>query len=224
MNRPPKKNKADRLHEAVSAGITVFPPLGSAVSKLIDSYLPSGYERRRRAWEEQVADVLTRLQEDLKKTEEQLAEIDELLTTLLIATPIAIREPAKIEFLKQAIYKSGFSEPSDQTYHAVFMRFVDELTPLHLRLLAFLGKPTDFLGKDGAPLTPSTILMRTFVRAAIPELGDCELLALLLQELHARQLIPRQYTSLERPEQLEDRLKQSYLTDFGQRFLRFIKD
>ncbi len=224
MDQPPTKDKKDRLQEAVSAGVTLVPVVGSAASKLIDSYLPSGYKRRRRAWEEQVADVLSRLQTDLDKTAEQLAEIDQLLTTLLIATPIAIREPEKTEVLKQAIYKSALPDQADKTYHAIFLRFVDELTPLHLRLLAFLMKPTDFLGMDGAPLTPSVILMETFIKAAIPELSDRELLTHLLQELQARQLIPPTATSLREGKQLVDRLNQTYVTDFGRRFVHFIKD
>jgi hypothetical protein len=141
MNSPPEKTKADTTYAFAKALVGFVPVAGHALAILMEQFLAPPIEKRRDEWARQLASVITELQRrDSLMTIESLRDNESFISAVLQASQTAIRthRVEKIEFLKQAVLSAaGPRAPSDDKQQ-MFFRIVDELTPIHVRVLTQL--------------------------------------------------------------------------------------
>jgi hypothetical protein len=71
---------------------------------------------------------------------------EKLITTILVATDAAGRthQQEKLEALRNACLHVASNTDVDEQYVLVFVRLIDDLTPLHLKVLTNLADPPGF--------------------------------------------------------------------------------
>lgn len=192
--KTPKKTKADAAHSMVKAAFGSVPVIGAGAAELMSSIITAPFEKRKMEWIESIAERVKQLEEKIEGiTSETLAQNDSFVTAVLEAGHIAVRthQEEKLEALRNAVINTALpSAPSDDL-QSIFINYVADLTPWHLRVLAFFSDPTKW-GEthrikypnwtNGAP---STVLEHTF-----PELrGNRDFYILLTRDLDNRGLM-----------------------------------
>lgn len=205
--------------------------LGDAVDKIVASALPAGlggvYElymdaparRREEAWKEYIHDTVVGLAHWHNNLEDDEVFHDAVYHSTRIA--LGTHQEGKLEALRNALGNSVGPGAPEADEQARFFRYVDELSPAHIRVLEFLDDPTiahRYLtppGSDGRPVTVGVLLNRW-----LPEVAqDSELYGLILDDLVRLRLAP-DLSHLATDPGLHD----SHTTGFGSRFLRFISN
>ncbi|TOO00399.1 hypothetical protein CGH46_22250, partial [Vibrio parahaemolyticus] len=79
-------------------------------------------------------------------TPEKLSEHDAFISAYLQASNIAVRthQEEKIKALNNAVKNTVLNNEIDETLKLMFIRFIDEMTPLHFRILHFLSTPEHY--------------------------------------------------------------------------------
>ena len=128
----------------------------------------------------------------------------------------------KLEALRNAVLNTAVTPLIEEDLHHIFLNFVDELTPWHMRVLKFLDDPEEWLRQSSIPIpkkalgTASSILFTAF-----PELEKKEDFARqLFADLSARGLA----SEWESMNIITDRsgMFASRTTSIGKQFLEFI--
>lgn len=152
MEKPPdKKEKGDIAREVGKAVISAIPAAGGPLSVLFENIFTAPLEKRKQAWLEELADVITKLQERVDGlTPEKLAEDEAFITISLQASQIAIRnhQKEKIDALRAAVLNSALPNAPDEDQEMIFLRLIDQLTPWHLRILSMLHNPAQWMEKN----------------------------------------------------------------------------
>jgi len=149
MERPPKKQPGDRVFEIVQAAASVMPVAGSGVAALMGLVGPK-IAQRRDEWFELFADKIS----ELESRVEGFAESPMFITAVVEATNAALKthEREKLGALRNAVANSPLPGAPDDSTQLLFLRFVDELTAAHLKILAVLNDPRDAVAKTGRQL------------------------------------------------------------------------
>lgn len=152
MEKPPdKKEKGDVAHEVGKAVISAIPAAGGPLSVLFENIFTAPLEKRKQAWLEELADVITKLQERVDGlTPEKLSKDEAFITISLQASQIAIRnhQKEKIDALRAAVLNSALPNAPDEDQELIFLRLIDQLTPWHLRILSNLHNPGQWMEKN----------------------------------------------------------------------------
>lgn len=139
MEAPPKKQGDDKGYALVKALVGSTPIAGHAFAVAMETYFAPPLEKRREKWFERVAEAIGELQQQQPGlTLEHLAENEVFITAVVQASQIALRnhQAEKIELLKQAVLHSVLPNAPSEDKQLMFLRFIDELTPSHVRALA----------------------------------------------------------------------------------------
>jgi hypothetical protein len=141
---------------------------------------------------------------------------------ILNATQAAGRthEQEKLEALRNAITNSALGLAPEEHVQLMFVRFIDEFTTLHLRLLAYMRDPPGWFVRHKSLPGPANSGSRTLVlEAALPELnGQKDLYMQAVNEVAARGLAQAALGGLVTAQGSWDALT----TPFGNRFLDFV--
>lgn len=140
---PPKQSKGDLLHVAVKAGLSAIPVLGGPATELFQLVIQPPLERRRAEWMTAIGEKLKELEENGVKLE-QLAENEDFITAAMHASNIALRthQQEKLDALRNAVLNVAVGQAPDDALQHMFFRWIDSLSPLHLRMLKFFQAPT----------------------------------------------------------------------------------
>ncbi len=171
---PPKSTSGDFLHAVVKAGLSALPGIGGPAAELFQLVIAPPIEDRRIRWVEMVGKKLMELEQrgiDLGS----LAKNEEFITVVLHASTVAIRthQREKLEALRNAVANVAVGLAPDETLQAMLIRLVDELTPMHLKLLSAAHLPEP-LGR--IPITPGQSGIDRFAMANVTELVGREAL------------------------------------------------
>ena len=183
------------------------------------------YVKRERIWVQAVADDMQRLTDRVETIEvEQLAENDRFVTTMMQATEVALRtyEEEKLDVLRHACIHSALAtEEFAEQYERAFVRYIDELSPLHLQVLAYLADPYGWFDRHAIEKQHFMAAPRLAAFAlALPELhADEELRELVLRELAQRGLAD---TGMLSGIVSENAVYTPVVSEHGRRFLAFI--
>lgn len=143
---PEEKSKKQTAVEVAGEGaLGVIPFVGSLLAATLSAYFSATQENRTRAWMEEMAEVVQELLDRVDDLEAQdLANdpvfFDAAVAAARIATATSSRE--KHVALQNALYNVGCGDSLDEDQRAIFLRYIDELTPSHIRFLRFLDDPT----------------------------------------------------------------------------------
>lgn len=195
------------------------PGAGAAVVGELFGLLRSPLDQRRQEWFEDVAQKLRVLEDRIDGLEQRLAGNPVFLTIILQATQAALRnhDDDKRVALRNAVLNAAVSSTVEPHMQEIFIRLIDELTPLHLRLLRYLSDPHP---KPGYP--PGQWPAGGVFNERFPELAkDWDLAELLVRTLNAHHLI--KYTTAVEAED-HYKLGESATTGLGKSFLAYLEE
>jgi hypothetical protein len=135
---PPKPTPADWAHLGVKAVLSAipYPCVGGPAAEFFAAIFRAPVQKRLEQWREDVAAAIRKLQESSVEIGALLQ--DEGFATMIIqATVVVLRNhhQEKREALRNAIVNAALSTQGATDIHLAFVRFVDELSPAHVRLL-----------------------------------------------------------------------------------------
>lgn len=184
---PPRQGKVEQVAGTTSeAVLAAIPVVGGPLAVVISTLFGMSYDRRLAAWREEVFDRIRAL-EARGVTVEDLAADDAFLDALAQATRTAEAQSSveKRRYLADALYNVGVGTTAVPDKQAVYLRFVEELTVSHMRMLAFLNDPPGYLAEHGVPWPNlSAGGLGAIVQVALPDLyADQPLLDTVLGDL-----------------------------------------
>lgn len=215
---PEAKRPSDFAYAVAKAALGSTPFVGHALAVALETAFAPPLERRKERWLNALAEVVTSLQAKVDGlSPDQLLDDERFISAALQAGQISLRthQKEKIEMLKAAV-ESSVTDDGNDDQHALFLRFVDELTPSHIRVLSFMRDPARFTVEiqRNARSTMET------ARIAFPELaGSRAFVEQIFRDLEIRGLI----TGLNPlKEQMRSHPPEAKTTKFGVAFLEFI--
>lgn len=180
----PRPSKGDALHTLAKAGISMIPIAGGPAVELFQSLVQPPLEKRRNAWMDEVGEKLQELEEkglDIST----LQSNEQFITAVMQASAAAVRthQQAKLDALRNAIVNIALGATPDETFQHLLLGFIDQLTEMHFRLLAFAKAPAPPAGLSMAGLS-------TVLEDNIPSLrGQNTLYNQLWKDLYSRGLV-----------------------------------
>lgn len=245
MPRPDDDNDGAGLTDVqftILRMIFSFLPAGGMFNEVISLAQSRAFAGRLNKWQARLEE---RFEEFPMLVAERLASDETFLTTLLNTTLIAYRtnpqQGEKLDALCDAVLNAALPNPPDEDLQLMFLNFVADFTPWHLRLLRFFDEvrawqisvDTNSVSLSGYPrsIQPLDVVLATY-----PELTEqqafCEQ---CITDLATRGLITLDANRLRyspEPEQPPPPSFQKMVTgptshvplttEFGVQFLRFI--
>jgi hypothetical protein len=148
---PVNKTKLDVARDAARAAISVVPMVGGPLQVAFEAIFAAPIEKRKEEWLQNLADVVVELGKRVDElTPERLAQDDLFVTVVMQTSQIALRnhQVEKLEALRNAVLNSVLSTiEEDEKF--VFLRLIEQLTPVHLRTLKFLDDPSAWMQRHG---------------------------------------------------------------------------
>lgn len=123
-----------------------MPFVGQALAELIDLVVRPSLDRRLQAWGEHVDELLEELSTK-SITPDQLANEEEWISALAKATQVATSThlDSKLVMLRRILKSSAIDLDADHAIVKRMMKFVEDLEPVHFKLLAVADDPNTFL-------------------------------------------------------------------------------
>jgi hypothetical protein len=206
---PPSESWVDLHHELmIEAANALTVGLGGT---LLAKVFPSKATKRRQAFDADVKDRLDRLEEQGRITRQMVEDNEQFFSTYLHATLIAVRshQSEKLEALRNAVLNSALPCAPDENRQQIFLNWVDELTPLHLRVLNYLLPAREYSKR-----------LPDAIADAFPESKAVDLANVIVDDLAAKHLIRSDPTN----GVVYLGVKETRLTPLGSAFLSFIRD
>ena len=142
MEPPPKEGKNEVALKITEAAIAAIPVVGGPLA-VLSEFLAVPYSRRQKTWLERLAEVVSELQDRVSELSKPLDENERFLTAVLHANQIAMRthQEEKLAALRNAVRNSALRSAPDDDQQLMFLRFIDDFTALHIRVLEVLDDP-----------------------------------------------------------------------------------
>jgi hypothetical protein len=224
LEPPPTETAKEAALAAGKVGLNLIPFLGGALAETLGAIVTPIVERRRNEWFESLAEGFNDLRERVDDLDAHLAGDEVFATTVLTATQAAIRDgrAEKMEALRNAVLNSALPGAPDEFMQATFLRLVDELSPIHLRMLTIVDNPRHWFDQHPelrAPEFGISSSIGALIEAAIPDVaGRRDIYDLVAKELEDRNLVSLPlHTTMTATGAWE-----SHTNGLGQQFLAFI--
>lgn len=194
MDKLPDPTAADYVHAAVRAGAGVVPVVGGPLQVLVETIFVSPVGRRKDAWLRELQVVVEELQQRMEGlTPDALAENEMFVTAVAQASQFAARthQDEKLRALRNAVLHSALPGAPSDDRQLMFLRFIDELTPWHLRLLALFENPGIWLQTRGMQM-PNLVAggLESIIELAFQDLrGQRVFYSQVLRDLQVRGLM-----------------------------------
>lgn len=191
--RFPSATKGDAAYTLTKAGISAIPVIGGPVAEILSAVIAPPLSHRRDEYIRSLAEGLELLQEKVEGFKiENLSTNESFVTTVLQATQVAIRnhQKEKLDALRNAVLNAALGIDIDEDIQCMYLNFIDELMPWHLRLLKFLDDPKEWIAKNQIALPNWNSWEMGFVITAVfPELESRrEFYDQMGKDLHSRGL------------------------------------
>ncbi|WP_410575542.1 hypothetical protein [Amycolatopsis sp. cmx-4-61] len=174
VSDPPEKGKVGKFVEpAVEAALSVVPVAGGPLAVLWKQFAGAAYEKRRQAWSEEISSAINDLLSRVDGLEAlSLGENEEFLDALAYATAAAVvtSQTEKLQALRNAVLNSALPSDINADKQAMFLQYVRDFTPSHLKLLRLLDDPPAWF-RDSGRAWPElyTGSLGNIIEAGIPE-------------------------------------------------------
>lgn len=221
----PEAQRRDRARVVVDAAISAVPIVGGPIQTLVDALVAPKLSKRRDEW---VVTLAADVQEALDRIDgleiDQMQQSDRLVTTILETTLIAMRttEEDKLAALRAACIRAALPAEVEAVYERVFVRWIDELLPLHLQVLAYLEDPYGWFDRNGIEKQHYMHAARMApFKVAMPELAENDTMRdLVMRDLGQRGLADAGgLTGMVS----ENSVYSPLVSELGRKFLRFIR-
>ncbi|WUR13903.1 hypothetical protein E7V67_002000 [[Empedobacter] haloabium] len=148
---PTKRSKGDYARDTARAAISMVPMAGGPLQVAFEALFSAPIEKRKERWLQQLSEVVVELGARVDElTPERLVQDDVFVTVVMQASQIALRnhQSEKLEALRNAVLNAVLSTiEEDEKF--IFLRLIDQLAPVHLRLLKFLDDPGKWMDVHG---------------------------------------------------------------------------
>ena len=206
----------------VEAGAAAIPFVGGSLAVLLAHAFSHSYEQRLRNWMEELAEAVQELYDSEGVDIEALSEDQAFLDAVATATRIAEKSGSEVKrnALKNALFNIGIATDVDADKCLIYLRYVDELTPSHMRVLAFFDDPVKAVSNVEQQWPNTMGSLSSIVRIALPDLhADEPLLNTVVGDLNRQGLIssPGLNTIM-----TEGGLKESRTSSKGRDFMAFV--
>jgi len=220
----PQKTIKDYGYDSVKAGLNVVPFVGGALATVFETVFSSPIDARKEAWLCGLAETVDELCCKVEGlTPEKLSESDEFISAYLVASNIAIRthHKEKLAALRAAVKNTVLMDEYDESKKLIFIRVIDEMTPLHFRVLDFLSKPDTYIKKLNQKSTPNSFthwgsLSNVWNKTYKDISSDDSLIDIVVTDLHRFGFI---YV-----DKFHSASMNSVSTSTGKQFIEFIND
>jgi hypothetical protein len=223
---PPKASKGDVAHALAKGAISAVPLVGAPAAELFSLVVTPPLERRRAEWLNAICGRLKQLESDVQGFKiEALKENPLFITTVMHATIAALRnhQKEKLDALQNAVVNSARGIDIEENLQLLFLNMVDELTPLHLRVLKYFDNPRKWFEEHGIKFSIYMGGASSGLEAALPELqGKRDIYDALVMDLYNRGLVNADKTVLHAM-MSGDGILARRTTELGKKFLRYIE-
>ncbi len=139
----PTPSAGDKGHAVVRAGLGAIPFFGQSAIEVFTEVITPPIERRRDEWMRHVGEMLKGLSEERKIDLDELQKNDSFIDLLMNASHTAMRNSnkEKREALKNAVQNTALGQAPEEALQQMFIRWIDEFTVWHLRLLKLFQNP-----------------------------------------------------------------------------------
>jgi hypothetical protein len=223
MSEINKPTAGDYTFALTKGGLGAIPIVGSIASELLGLLVTPPLEKRRQNWMTEVGTKLKELEENNKIDLSTLADNEQFIDTVLVATTLALKtsEEEKIKAFKNAILNTALGESADKTKGQIFLNLLDSFTVWHIKILHLIDNPTKWF--ENAGQTPPSFYMGSLssvLTTAFPPLsGQQELVDVIWRDLHDNGF---HNTSGLMTTMSGNGLLANRTTQLGQEFLKFI--
>lgn len=228
MDKPPDDPRSEAFAAAVRGLLGAVPVVGSLLAEIANLYVnPLG--KRKQRWLELVAEAVTQIQKELGTLPQSLQENEEFVSFLYQATQIALRnhQKEKLNALRGALVSIAHprARPEDEAF--LYLRYIDELSASHLRLLATLDRHAGQISRY-----TKLEAVHARVEAVLEERIDRAFFRAVLRDLESRTLIlmtdvedfPEYESTIDRLVTEESKPRPLCVTSIGRAFLSFIHE
>lgn len=214
---PIKKNYADLIYEGGKAGFAAIGPL----QVLFENIFTAPLQKRQQIWLGKMAEAIEKLEENIEGLKaENLKDNDVFITIALQASQIALRnhQEEKLKALRNAVYNSVLPNSPKVDIQSMFLRWIDQFTPSHLKILSFLNDPRVWMQNNRIRHPGVIVEILTIIQLSVmPEL-KLEFIKQIIHDLQKEGLV-KQGDVLSATDQ---GMFQSRTTEVGRIFLSFI--
>ncbi len=217
----PEPTAADVAQGTARAVLAAIPVLGGSITEALSIVLSPAVARRRDQWFKDLADLVEELVSRVDGLRpEALAENEVFVSAVIQATRIAIgtHRQEKRGYLRNALFRIALDRAPEDELQQIFLRYVDEFTPMHLQVLKILAD-NDFLEHEKRGLTQGgSFPVGRYIDEAVSSAFrrySVLILPQIINDLHVRDLC----TVSSMKEQFQG---SSMVTEYGRSFLAFV--
>jgi tRNA threonylcarbamoyladenosine modification (KEOPS) complex Cgi121 subunit len=223
---PTKVGKGDVVHALAKGVISEVPLIGAPAAELFSLVVTPPLERRRAEWLNAIYGRLKQLESEVQGFEIQALKDNPLfITTVMHATIAALRnhQKEKLDALQNVVVNSARGVDIEENLQLLFLNMVDELTPLHLRVLKYLDNSRQWLEEHGIKFSMYIGGASSGLEVALPELvGKRDVYDMLVMDLYNRGVLTLDKTTIHVGTS-EAGILESHTTELGKKFLRYIE-
>lgn len=159
MEELPTKDRKDYLHKAAKVGLNFVPIVGGGLAEIFETVFSAPIDKRKEEWLKTLAVTIDDLCAKVDGlTPEKLSNNSEFISVFLQASNIAIRthNKEKLKALNAAVKNSILRKDLDESKKMIFLRLVDQMTPLHIKVFHFLSNPVMYVEELNSRLPANT--------------------------------------------------------------------
>jgi hypothetical protein len=171
---PPIESTGSEIARASLRALAgAVPMAGSALSEALSLIVNAPLQKRVHAWREEVMRRIQALEEggfDVSS----LKDNEDFASVVMDAQIAVMRSNAaeKREALTNAVLNVALKRAPEEDRLQMFMNYISDLTPWHLRLLALLNDPTGVSQKSGVNMTNISVgAVADLIERVFPELA-----------------------------------------------------
>jgi hypothetical protein len=238
MDDLPTKNSKDHLHKATKAVLSIVPLVGGALVELLDTVFSAPIDKRKEEWLIKLAETVNELCTKVEGlTPEKLQNNPEFISFSLQASNIALRthNKEKLKALNSTVKNCILLQDINESKKMIFLRILDEITPLHFKIFDFLSNYPkhleDFNNKSSGFQQNIALTMSRgkiydvwhFIHNDIP--ADDPLIDIVISDLKNYGFLDKNFNmSTTGSSHNQFGTNKSFVTIFGKDFIRFISE
>lgn len=176
---PFRSRPEDFINRGIKAAAASLPVVGAPAAEFIQLIIGDPAQERRDDFLRTTVERIQALEDKFEElAPDRLKENEAFQATFIEAAQATLRtaDIRKKDMLRNAILNSALGT-LDETIRHMFMQFIDQLTPLHVAVLALMDNPN---ANEKAKQATKNLMaggLRDIVEAAIPELRNNQELA-----------------------------------------------
>jgi hypothetical protein len=191
--RYPEPTQADIALGTGRAALAAIPFVGGSITEVLSLVLAPAVTRRRDTWFKELADGLEEAERKIDGfTVENLTQDEAFVSAVIEATRSAIstHKDEKRDALRNGLLNIALHRSTDEDQQQTFLRYIDELTVWHLRILVLFQDPPKHLAVRGLGSSYYMGSASQVLEDMYPELnGKRELYDQIAADLSARGLV-----------------------------------